>query len=202
MSRDFRLLERPSTTPAHALRPEFSVKRMKSAQIDRIAYREEAKAMVRKHRSKIEFLVQQNNALKEKVISIHQKDLGAAPNNLLASLQTEQNIRGIHEEIQQEQAAHRTVSEQIKIFQSQILVERQKTAGSHLNAEHQQALVRTIKALENRLDQATQKFNEQVSANTQLRNQIDSFKKERSIFQKFSKKSLPQNRERAEREDR
>lgn len=190
MSKDFRVAQRPSTTPALASSSGFAFKRLRSEQIDRIAYREEAKAMVRKHRAKIEFLVQENNALKEKVIHIYQRGVSSASVPLQSNTKNVHVIQNLIEEIHSEQEALKTINEQIKIFKNQIFVEKQKMAGVHLNSESQEALVKTIKVLENRLDQATQKFNEQVCANTQLRNQINSFKKERTIFQKFSKKPL------------
>jgi myosin heavy subunit len=49
-------------------------------------------------------------------------------------------------------------------------------------------LVKQIKILENRLDKANQKFNEAISVNKNLRQQIDSLRRERVIFDNLYKK--------------
>ena len=41
-----------------------------------------------------------------------------------------------------------------------------------------------VKILENRLDKANQKFNEAIAINKNLRQQIDSLRRERVIFDK------------------
>ena len=49
-------------------------------------------------------------------------------------------------------------------------------------------MVKQIKILENRLDKANQKFNEAISVNKNLRQQIDSLRRERVIFDNLYKK--------------
>ncbi len=54
--------------------------------------------------------------------------------------------------------------------------------------ESQHALNKQIKILENRLDKANQKFNEAIAINKNLRQQIDSLRRERVIFDNLYKK--------------
>lgn len=55
-------------------------------------------------------------------------------------------------------------------------------------AENESNLQKQIKILENRLDKANQKFNETTANNKQLKNIIDSFRRERVIFDNLYKK--------------
>ena len=50
------------------------------------------------------------------------------------------------------------------------------------------ALINQIKILENRLDKANQKFNEAIATNKNLRQNIDSLRRERVIFDNLYKK--------------
>ena len=49
-------------------------------------------------------------------------------------------------------------------------------------AENESNLQKQIKILENRLDKANQKFNETTANNKELKNLIDSLRRERVIF--------------------
>lgn len=54
--------------------------------------------------------------------------------------------------------------------------------------ENESNLQKQIKILENRLDKANQKFNETTANNKELKNLIDSFRRERVIFDNLYKK--------------
>lgn len=55
-------------------------------------------------------------------------------------------------------------------------------------AENESNLQKQIKILENRLDKANQKFNETTASNKELKILIDSFRRERVIFDNLYKK--------------
>lgn len=55
-------------------------------------------------------------------------------------------------------------------------------------AENESNLQKQIKILENRLDKANQKYNETIAINRDLKDVIDSLRKERVIFDNLYKK--------------
>lgn len=69
-------------------------------------------------------------------------------------------------------------------MQDEIAKEKARLGGVNAGAENQNALVKQIKILENRLDKANQKFNEAIAVNKNLRQTIDSLRRERVIFDK------------------
>ena len=69
-------------------------------------------------------------------------------------------------------------------MQDEIAKEKGRLGGVNAGAENQNALVKQIKILENRLDKANQKFNEAIAVNKNLRQTIDSLRRERVIFDK------------------
>jgi exonuclease VII small subunit len=60
--------------------------------------------------------------------------------------------------------------------------------GYNAGAENESTLQKQIKILENRLDKANQKFNEAIAVNRELRQVIDSLRRERVIFDNLYKK--------------
>lgn len=80
------------------------------------------------------------------------------------------------------------IERNIKIFDKQIVTQKGAIGGVNAGQENQNSLVKQIKILENRLDKANQKFNEAISVNKNLRQQIDSLRRERVIFDNLYKK--------------
>ena len=60
--------------------------------------------------------------------------------------------------------------------------------GIQAGQESQKNLLNQIKILENRLDKTSQKFNDVVTMNANLKIEINSLKKERKIFDKLYQK--------------
>mmetsp|Transcript_1597 Transcript_1597/g.1102 ORF Transcript_1597/g.1102 Transcript_1597/m.1102 type:complete len:82 (+) Transcript_1597:199-444(+) len=54
--------------------------------------------------------------------------------------------------------------------------------------ETNEQVAKKIKSLENRLDKALQKYNEAVAHNKQLREQIDTLRRERVVYDNIYKK--------------
>lgn len=80
------------------------------------------------------------------------------------------------------------IERNIKIFDKQIVTQKGAIGGVNAGQENQNSLCKQIKILENRLDKANQKFNEAISVNKNLRQQIDSLRRERVIFDNLYKK--------------
>ena len=68
------------------------------------------------------------------------------------------------------------------------MTQKKLLGGVNAGQESESSLSRQIKILENRLDKANQKFNEAISVNTHLRQEIDSLRRERVVFDELYKK--------------
>jgi chromosome segregation ATPase len=90
--------------------------------------------------------------------------------------------------IQSERETQRSIEIHIGNFQKKITEKRKNYMGVNSGAENESNLQKQIKILENRLDKANQKFNETTANNRELKNLIDSFRRERVIFDNLYKK--------------
>ena len=90
------------------------------------------------------------------------------------------------------------IDQHVDQFSQKIVNHKESLGGVNFGAENQNALGKQvskwtswnnyllkIKILENRLDKANQKFNEAIALNKNLRQQIDSLRRERVIFDKY-----------------
>lgn len=104
-------------------------------------------------------------------------------------------IAGIKEAMDNEIALHKQIDEEVKSVQKQIIEKKkmaaagggaagkrdQAAAGGAAGQAQQNA--KKIRLLENRLDKANQKFNETIAQNKVMREEIDNYRKEKSIFE-------------------
>lgn len=153
---------------------------LRSAQADRQAFVEESQALVKKQRSKIDFLIKESSALKDGVLSTFQKNFVRSLNR--SSGYQSDAVSRIYSDISQEEAKLSEVESQIRLFEKQIQVKKKQIGISNNAEEVHRTLGKEIKILENRLDKSNQKFNEMIALNAGLRLEIDSFKKEKSMF--------------------
>ena len=86
--------------------------------------------------------------------------------------------------IEAEEKKYEKICEDIDVIEDQIVVQKKTIGGVNAGQDNQNSLIKQIKILENRLDKANQKFNEAISVNNSLRQQIDSLRRERVIFDK------------------
>merc|ERR1719259_680270 len=63
-----------------------------------------------------------------------------------------------------------------------------KNGGINASLDNAKAVQKQIRILENRLDKALQKFNEAIASNRGLREQIDTLRRERVVFDDIYKK--------------
>merc|ERR1712060_719980 len=63
-----------------------------------------------------------------------------------------------------------------------------KHGGVNASLDNQKAVQKQIRILENRLDNALQKFNDAIAANRSLREQIDTLRRERVVFDDIYRK--------------
>lgn len=100
------------------------------------------------------------------------------------NINSEQMILKYETMIEGEKSKLKKINSDIKIIENQIVAQKRSIGGVNAGLENQNSLVKQIKILENRLDKANQKFNEAISVNRNLRQKIDSLRRERVIFDK------------------
>lgn len=143
---------------------------------------------IKKQKMLIQSLRSENETLKETLTKISQQQPDQA--NPLAN--KDSNFESMRYEYEQAiEAEKQKISEidnYMTTFQSKITQQKQAIGGVHAPKENQASLQKQIKTLENRLDQGSQKFNEAISVNRELRTHIDSLRQERVIFDNLYKK--------------
>merc|ERR1719181_803168 len=83
------------------------------------------------------------------------------------------------------------LTQQLDLTAKQIFSVREEMCahgGANAALENHKATQKQIRVLENRLDKALQKFNEAIAANKRLREQIDTLRRERLVFDDIYKK--------------
>lgn len=104
------------------------------------------------------------------------------------NLMNQEHLKQKYEKkIKSEKQRRDAILRDIRTIENQIVAQKGAIGGVNAGLENQNSLVKQIKILENRLDKANQKFNEATSVNKSLRQQIDSLRRERVIFDKYPK---------------
>jgi len=97
-----------------------------------------------------------------------------------------EEIQKIRERIKAEKEKSDKIDEQIAAVQKQIIEEKDKMKGVTPQEKHSK-LVKEIKQYEHKLDKLNQKYNETVANNKKLREDIDSLRRERLVFEQIYK---------------
>ena len=90
--------------------------------------------------------------------------------------------------IRKEQLKIDSITDKIKDVQIRIEQSRKQIRDSHGQRQSAEDMGRKIKSLENRLDKQLQKFNQAVAQNKRLRQEIDSARKEKAVFESIYQK--------------
>eukprot|EP00357_Protocruzia_adherens_P037033 CAMPEP_0114977314 /NCGR_PEP_ID=MMETSP0216-20121206/3168_1 /TAXON_ID=223996 /ORGANISM="Protocruzia adherens, Strain Boccale" /LENGTH=547 /DNA_ID=CAMNT_0002338357 /DNA_START=38 /DNA_END=1681 /DNA_ORIENTATION=+ len=162
-------------------------RRYRNLESDRKAYNEETQATIKKQRNTIDKLKKDNNFLKEELAN--QNNLLNKNNQTsaarLAGIETADSYK---QKIEIEKKRLEEIEQDVKVFQDKILKQKRQMGGVNAAADNHAAVQKQIRILENRLDKANQKFNEAISHNKTLREEIDSLRRERVIFDEIYKK--------------
>ncbi|EGR27781.1 hypothetical protein IMG5_189050, partial [Ichthyophthirius multifiliis] len=162
-------------------------RKFRNLESDRKAYAEETVALIKKQRGIIDKLKNENQQLKDIISKMNSQKLQS--NTMYAKSSGGDNlIEELKQNIEQEKRNQTEIDKHIADFQKKIIEKKQNVGGYNAGAENEGSLGKQIKILENRLDKANQKFNEAIAVNKQLRQQIDSLRRERVIFDNLYKK--------------
>lgn len=142
------------------------------------------KSVVEKQRAAIDKLRQQNARLKEDLLlenkfSVRPSNAGAT--QLINKLQDEADL--YTRKIQLERRKVLMLQQQLGELTNKLGTTRNAMGSIFSAKEKSQALQKQIKILENRLEKQYIKYNEAITYNKQLREQIDNLRRERLMFE-------------------
>merc|ERR1711972_997009 len=98
---------------------------------------------------------------------------------------------GLKGNLEAEEENKRQLTDKLDQTQKQVFLLREdmgKHGGVNASLDNAKAVQKQIRILENRLDHAVQKFNEAITANRGLREQIDTLRRERVVFDDIYKR--------------
>jgi len=160
---------------------------------DKRACSEDSQGTIRKQRATIEKLTRENRKMKSELMESRSAPGGSCENKM--SLETIGKLTDQREVLQRahenESDKSTSLQEKLDSSQRQIFSLREdmgKHGGVNASLDNTKAVQKQIRILENRLDHAVQKFNEAITANRGLREQIDTLRRERVVFDDIYKR--------------
>lgn len=158
-------------------------------ELNRRAYAEESQALLRKQQSTIDKLRKDNESVKNDIAVIMRgsnKPMSMTQQDTIQIL-TDQGDK-YASSIDFEKKNIDTMEEQIHIMRQKILQQRRAMGGVNASKDNHFMIQKQIRILENRLDKSLIKFNEAISHNKSLRDQIDDLRRERVVFENVYRK--------------
>lgn len=168
-------------------------RRFRVLENDKRACSEDTQGTIRKQRATIEKLTRENRKMKAELNETRSQPGSQAENKMasetLSKLMEQRQALQDKLDIETEQSG--TLSEKICGTERDIFSKRQEMAthgGINASLDNQKAVAKQIRVLENRLDKALQNFNTAIAANRSLREQIDTLRRERVVFDDIYRK--------------
>eukprot|EP00931_Biecheleriopsis_adriatica_P048461 TRINITY_DN2799_c0_g2_i1.p1 TRINITY_DN2799_c0_g2~~TRINITY_DN2799_c0_g2_i1.p1 ORF type:complete len:563 (-),score=173.19 TRINITY_DN2799_c0_g2_i1:141-1775(-) len=160
---------------------------------DKRACSEDSQGTIRKQRATIEKLTRENRKMKAELNEAKGNGGSQAEARMqlatIAKLHDQQEALAAQFEV--ETATAQSLQEQTSAAERRIFEIRQEVAkkgGVNAALDDDKAVSKQIRVLENRLDKALQKFNEAIAANKVLREQIDTLRREKVVFDDIYRK--------------
>jgi len=160
---------------------------------DKRAYSEDSQGIIRKQRATIEKLTRENRKMKAELNETRSSSSTQVENRIamekITKLDNQQE--NLHSKMSYEVENSKNLENTLADTQRRIMDVREDLAqhgGSKAALENAKAVQKQIRILENRLDKGLQKFNEAIEANRGLREQIDTLRRERVVFDDIYKK--------------
>jgi len=160
---------------------------------DKRACSEDSQGTIRKQRATIEKLTRENRKMKAELNETRSSSGTQAEakmqqetiNRLMADKE-QLTAKTDGEEAEAKKLQDKLDSTQRRIFE--LREEMAKSGGVNAALDNSKAIAKQIRILENRLDKGLQKFNEAIAANRTLREQIDTLRRERVVFDDIYRK--------------
>lgn len=141
---------------------------------------------VARQQEQIKNMTQENDKLKKDIVAISGTQYDYVKADKLANLQGE--VDALDRRYQFEKIRKNDLTKRYQLARIDLLHSRKMKGGVNVEKQQAEAIQRQIDILENRLDQALGKFNDALSYNKQLRDNIDIIREERRVFQRVHKK--------------
>ena len=156
---------------------------------NRKSYSEDSQNHIRRQRQTIEKLKQDNQALKNE-LAVELKDASLAPSpSVQAEITKMQDMADLYtRKIEIERRRVEDLDHHLQLSDLKILEQRRAMGGIHAAKENSLQVQKQVKVLENKLDKALVQFNEALSSNKVLREEIDNLRRERVAFDNVYKK--------------
>jgi coiled-coil domain-containing protein 63/114 len=158
-------------------------------ELNRRAYAEESQMVLRKQQSTIEKLRKDNEMIKSEIASMMRssnKKISTSQQDTINKIQDSGDR--LANSVDFEKRNIQTMEEQIHIMKQKVLQQRKSMGGVNASKENFHMIQKQIKILENRLDKSLIKFNEAISHNKKLRDEIDDLRRERVVFENIYRK--------------
>mmetsp|Transcript_125843 Transcript_125843/g.218023 ORF Transcript_125843/g.218023 Transcript_125843/m.218023 type:complete len:550 (+) Transcript_125843:81-1730(+) len=168
-------------------------RRFRVLENDKRAYSEDSQGIIRKQRATIEKLTRENRKMKAELNETRSSSSSQVENKInIEKIQKLNDQRdGLNQKLDIETDLAKTLAESLDVTHTGILDVRHdmgKHGGATAALDNAKAVTKQIRILENRLDKALQKFNMAIASNRTLREQIDTFRRERVVFDDIYKK--------------
>lgn len=160
---------------------------------DKRANSEACQGQIRKQRATIEKLTRENKKMKGEL-----NETRSATSSQTETRMATETIQKLNEQrdaliakLEAESDEQQTLTLRLDSTNQNIFTLRGdmgKNGGINASLDNAKAVQKQIRVLENRLDKALQKFNEAIAANRSLREQIDTLRRERVVFDDIYRK--------------
>eukprot|EP00750_Incisomonas_marina_P027061 INCI6104.1.p1 GENE.INCI6104.1~~INCI6104.1.p1 ORF type:complete len:553 (+),score=154.84 INCI6104.1:246-1904(+) len=149
-------------------------------------YAKESSQTIARQEKLLDKLRRDNAYLKSEYRNHIKKPRGNTEQEKLQQLQDQVDMYA--QKVQLERANNEELAKEISLKKQQVRKVRREMGGINAAKENNELILKQVKILENRLHKALIKFNEALSYNKDLREQIDNLRKERVVFDNIYKK--------------
>lgn len=156
---------------------------------DRAAYTEESQNVIRKQKSEMRQLEgEKQELLKELRLAESRSNQTKDEDNtdtLVTLLEAKDKTE---EEMKEEDEMQKELDAKIREWEKKIKLQHKNMGGVHMSSQHTTQIQKTQRVLDNRLDQSKKRFNDCLSHNAKLRDEIESHRTEHRRFENLYKK--------------
>ena len=164
-------------------------RKYKIMETNRRAYTEDAQVHIKRQRAIIYKLKEENDALKGE-LSAELDAPGAMPTpNVNAEIMRLTDFGDLYtRKIEMERRRVEELDQHLALSEAAIIQQKKAMGGVSAAKENDQQLIKQVRVLENKLDKTLMNFNEAISQNKKLRDEIDVLRRERVTFDEVYKK--------------
>ncbi|XP_063410903.1 outer dynein arm-docking complex subunit 1-like [Mytilus trossulus] len=156
---------------------------------DRAAYTEESQNLIRKQKASIGQLESEKQELLKELRLAESRSNQDKDDVNTDTLVTLAEVKDENEtDIDEEKKMHIELDAEIRKWEKKIKDQHKNMGGVHMSSQHTVQMQKTVRTLENRLDQSKQAFCKQLSENAKQRDEIESLRVERNRFDNLYKK--------------